>query len=161
MKFKDITISVSMILICLGVGALVFSQYSLQDGGQSFGGLSTVASRGCSVSTSTLKYVGNSTSNGSAIVLEANSLRAYARISLPDNATNTVFLSFDEGAGAVSGKGILLNGFSGITNGGTTTQQFIEFGRNTDFPYVGAVTGVTLNTVAGSTTTLAVTECVY
>jgi len=87
----------------------------------------------------------------SSTILSAYSNRAWARIERVDDsagvATNTVHVSFDAGSAATLTSGLTL---------GTTT-QFIDFGKNTDFPYVGAVTGIT---DVGSTT-VRITSCRY
>lgn len=159
MKLIDYLIGISLILTCVGVWGLNYKAY--QPNTEVLGGHSTFASVECTASTSTKKYVGNSTSNGIAVVLEANSRRAWARIQAPHDATNTYYLAFNGGTAASLGTGVVLNGFAGITTGGTSTDLYIDFGRNTDFPYAGTVTGITSNAVAGSTTTLNVTECIY
>lgn len=107
----------------------------------------SVAADKCNVSTTTSRIVGSASST---IVLEANETRAYAKIETLFNATNTIYLSFDEGAAAVASKGTAL----GTT---TATNPSIVFGRNTDFPYTGAVMSLASN----GTTTVLVTECSY
>jgi hypothetical protein len=109
------------------------------------GGAGNLNQVSCDVNTVTAVAVGDDTSE---TVLAAYSNRAYAIISVASAETEPIFLSFDEGADATTGNGIILTATS-------TTQ--IEFGLNTDFPYVGAVTGIT----GTASTTVAVTECRY
>lgn len=106
-----------------------------------------VYSNSCTVSTSTSRIVGNASSQ---TVLGTSTTRAWATIQVNTNETNIVFLSFAQGANAVVNTGFAL---------GTSTEDEndIEFGRNTEFPYTGIVTGIT-NT---SSTTVLVTECNY
>lgn len=106
--------------------------------------------RTCSVTTATSTLVGDDLSQ---TILSAYGLRAWAVIQQPINATNTVSLSFDEGSAAVVGESYEL------TQSTTTalTKSQIVFGLNTDFPYTGAVTGITNL----GTSTLLVTECRY
>ena len=103
----------------------------------------------CAVTTVSASVVGDDLSS---TVLARNSNRAWAQIELPVTsagiATNTVALSFDEGAVAVLGSGLTLS---------TTTTLTKEFGLQTPFPYTGAVTGIT-NTAS---TTVRVTECSF
>lgn len=110
--------------------------------------LGSVNAQKCSVSSTQVALVGHQLSS---TILSANETRAYAKIQQPVNATNTVSLSFDEGAAAVLNRGIQLYGVY------STTSPSIEFGRATDFPYTGAITGITN---LGSTTVL-ITECSY
>lgn len=106
-----------------------------------------VYSDSCTVSTTSAKVVGNQTSQ---TILATSSARAWASIQRLPNETNSTFVRFDNGASATVNNGFLI---------GTTTNNtsIITFGRNTDFPYVGAVTGITSN----SSTTVLVTECNY
>ncbi len=102
----------------------------------------------CDVETVTMKTVG---ADISSTILSAAGNRAWARIQqvrdVAGVATSTVSLSFDEGAAATVNGGLQIS----------TSTPSIEFGRNADLPYVGAVTGITN---AGSTT-VRVTECLY
>lgn len=110
-------------------------------------GISSVQSTQCTVSTFAQVAVGN---QNSVTVLAANSRRAWARITLPTNAagiaTSTPFLSFNAGAAAT------LNDFKL-----STSTPVVDFGLNADFPYTGAVTGIT----GLATTSVQVTQCVY
>lgn len=113
--------------------------------------LGSTADRGtirCNVSSVASAAIGHQVS---VTVLAANSLRAWARITLVNNsvgvATSTPYLSFDEGAAATLYNGVTL----------ATSTPSIDFGLNTDFAYVGAVTGIT----GVGSTTVQVTECVY
>lgn len=107
-----------------------------------------VAATECSTASTTRMLIGNQ----SARVLLATSspARAWARIQQPYNATNSVFLQYNQGKSAT------VNDFLLGANG-TSSQNHIDFGLNTDFPYSGSVTGIT---DVGSTTVL-VTECKY
>lgn len=110
--------------------------------------------RGCAMTHSLgIAGLGNTIDN----VLATSSRRAWARISVGDNATNTVFLSFDEGAKAVANTGLVLNRANGTAGGEATTTPYVEFGLNTDFPYTGAVSA----TSETGTSTLLVSQCVY
>ena len=113
---------------------------------QTLGGVSTTK---CSVTTDTVKTIGNQLSS---TILSANNTRAWAKIQMPSNATNTAAFSFDEGAAATLTSGTLLGQLNA-----TTTTNSAEFGLSTVFPYTGAVTGITN---AGSTT-VHVIECVF
>lgn len=101
----------------------------------------------CTVSTSTARSVGH---QASSLILATSSNRAWAMIQVKSTENNAVYLSFNSGASAVVDQGMAL---------GTSTEDMneIEFGRNTDLPYVGSVTGIT----NVSSTTVLVTECNY
>src|SRR3990167_4030696 len=111
--------------------------------------LSGVSTTKCSVSTDTVKTIGHQLSS---TILSANGTRAWAKIQMPSNATNTAAFSFDEGAAATLSSGTLL----GELNATTTTNE-ITFGLSTPFPYTGAITGITN---LGSTT-VHVIECIF
>lgn len=100
--------------------------------------------------TSTSRVVVGATS--STQVLATTSNRAYARISQPSAATNTVSISFNGGTAAT-----MLNGELLAAASTTPGERFIEFGLSTPFPYDGAVTALTST---GSTTVI-VTNCTY
>jgi len=117
-------------------------------------GMTSRSQASCNVRVSTKAVVGN---ESSATILSAHPNRAWARIQQPANATNTVYLSFDEGASAVSGSGMFLTDGITVIGYASSTLDNVVFGLNTDMPYNGAVTGIT-NT--GSTTVL-VTECIF
>ena len=106
-----------------------------------------VFSNSCTVSTTTAKSVGNQSSQ---TILATSTSRAWAIIQRLPNETNSTFVHFNNGANATVNNGMLV---------GTTTGSLsaITFGRNTDLPYVGAVTGITSN----SSTTVLITECNY
>lgn len=131
------------LLLSVGVAGFLlgYKELPLGGGGQ--------AERACQTSTSTRSLV-NTTSRQ---VLATSSQRAFARISI-DIATSTVIatssinLAFNEDATVGAGTSTLLS---------SSTPHFIEFGRNTDFPYTGAVQGAT----DSGATTVFVTECVY
>lgn len=102
----------------------------------------------CTTSSITAVAVGNQLSTQ---VLATSSNRAYARIQEVRNAaggaTTTPSLSFNEDVPATAGNGLQLS----------TSTPTIDFGLNTDFPYIGAVQAITDT----SSTTLRVTECTY
>lgn len=102
----------------------------------------------CTVSSTETATVGHQLTT---TLLAENGTRAYTRIQTRSGEGNTISLSFDEGAAAVVGEGLQLGNFA------STSENYIEFGRATNFPYTGAVTGIT-NT---SSTTLMITECSY
>lgn len=126
---------------------LIIGGYSLLPDPATGGGVNVYNK--CDTYSSTSATVG---ADISSTILTAYSNRAYARIQVVNSASSTISLSFDEGADAVVGEGITLNQYE---LGGATTTPYIEFGLNTDFPYVGAITGITN---MGSTT-LQITEC--
>ena len=105
----------------------------------------------CDVTTTTKVNIGDDLSTR---VLATSTNRAWARVSVGNNATNTVFASFDEDAAAVLNEGFGLN--LANTNGASSTPS-IDFGITTVLPYIGSVTAIT----NFSTTTVLVTECVY
>lgn len=105
----------------------------------------------CTVSSVAAVTIGDDISTQ---VLAASTNRAWARISVGNNATNTVFASFDEGAAATLNNGIGLNT---ANTGGASSTPYIDFGITTPFPYNGAVTAIT----NFGTTTVLVTECSY
>lgn len=89
------------------------------------------------------------------LVATSSNVRAFTRIQqrvdVNGTATSTIYLAFNQGAAATANSGLALNA--------TTTQSVdhIDFGLNTDFPYVGAVYGITST---GATSVL-VTTCDY
>lgn len=102
----------------------------------------------CTVATSTRVVVNPQSTS----ILPAYSLRAWAIIQQPRNATNTIALSIDEGAAAVLGSGFELS----VGTSSSPSHQF-TFGLNTELPYTGEVTGI----ASAGTTTVLVTECRY
>lgn len=112
-----------------------------------FGGGAGQTAKGCSVTVSSA-IIGDDLS---ATILSASGLRAWAVIQLVRDsagvATSTAFVSFDEGAVATTNSFAL-----------STTTPSVEFGLNTNFPYTGAVTGITNGTAS---TTIKVIECRY
>ena len=136
-------VGAGLIGLYVGLQKFTMNGFSFQGGN---GGLTAAK---CSVNTVTAAPIGDDVS---LTVLAANETRAWAEISLETLAadgvaTNTPRLSFDEGAAATLNDGRKLS----------TSTPTIVFGRNTDFPYTGAVTGIT-NT---GSTTVRVTECTY
>lgn len=134
---------VAMFLVIFGVGIIKTNFGSSTVNAE-------VYSRACSIQSISPVNIGHQLSTQ---ILATTSNRAYARIQIPDNATNTVRLAFG-GSSATASNGIIIGG--AITNGATST-PFIEFGLNTDFPFVGAVQGLTDN----GSTTVDVTTCIY
>ena len=136
----------SLVVSIVAAGAILFYIYGVPAAFQGAGG---ITARGCSI-THTTAAVGN---QASSVVLSANSRRAWAVIEQPINATNTVSVSFDEGAAATAGNGYVL------TTATTTSPvgQTPGFGQNADFAYMGEVEAIT---GTGSTTVLA-SECIY
>lgn len=113
-----------------------------------FGGTSTLNSQPCTV-TESVAVVGHQVSS---TLLSANGRRAWAVISQPLNATNTVALSFNAGAAAT------LNSPFQLENASTTNGNYdARFGLATDFPYTGAVTGIT----PSASSTVRVIQCVF
>lgn len=136
----------------IGIGIIVLvalATFYVTSDRQTFGGGAGQTATSCTTSTVAVATIGNQLSG---TVLAAHSNRAWARIEQPINATNTVNLAFNAGTAATITSGLQLT-----TATTTSPVAYIDFGRNTDFPYTGAVTGIT-NT--GSTTIL-VTECRY
>lgn len=111
-------------------------------------------SSACNTTTSYVAEVGGSTSNGSAVILAAKSGRAWARIQGIATSSVVTYLSFDEGANALTGSGMAIAG--GVTT--TSTPKFVDFGLNADFSYTGAVTGIV---DGAATSSVLVTECQY
>lgn len=116
---------------------------------RSFGGIGNISSSPCTVSTIAVATVGH---QQSSTILAASGRRAWARIQQPINATNTISLAFNAGASATLTSGLQLTPATT-----TSADNYIDFGLDTDFPYTGAVTGLTN---LGSTTVL-VTSCNY
>lgn len=102
----------------------------------------------CSTTTVARAVIGDDISS---TIVSASDARAYVRIDLStDNtgmATSSAFLNFGTAAATTASSFKL-----------STSTPYIEFGRNTDFPYVGTVTGISNG--AASTTVL-VTTCTY
>lgn len=146
-KLTDILLTTAILLgFVIVIFSVVTNRTATIPRDLSLGGVSDPS---CTVSSATSTAIGN---EASSQILAAKGNRAYARVSVIGSESNIVSLSFDEGASALVNKGIVING---TTTEGTAT--YVEFGRATNFPYVGAVTGIT-NT---SSTTIAVTECLY
>lgn len=109
---------------------------------QSIGSEGETATK-CNLATSTKVQIGRYTA---ATVLATSTRRSYANIQVTDAEPGIVWLSFGDTAVATSGVE--------LANG---TIEEKTFGLNTDFPYVGSVTGI----VTGATTSVLVTECIY
>lgn len=86
--------------------------------------------------------------------IASSSRRAVTRISVPNNATNTAWISIDEGAAATINGGIPLN--IANTNGASST-PWVEIGLNTNIPYTGSITAIT----NFGSSTLLVSSCNY
>lgn len=142
MKTLTYSLIITSLVLLVGIGYKIINTQTLG------GGAGQVATS-CTISTVTAVTVGNQVSS---TLLAAHSNRAWARIQSPQSATNTVFMSFNAGAAATLNNGLTIGQLNA-----TTTTNLIDFGKNTDFPYTGAVTGITN---LGSTTVL-VTECRY
>lgn len=141
--------ALSTAIVVVGIALLIAFNYSAgRDREQPLSGSASRATPECVVTTNSKAVVGNQESR---TLLAENTLRAWARIQLVQDsagiATNTVALSVDEGAAAVLGSGPVLS----------TSTPTLYVGLSTDYPYTGAVTGIT---TTGSTT-VQVTECVF
>lgn len=144
-------LSFGAMILVIGFFLVAANQYLGSQVNTSFqGGNGGLTAAKCSVNTVTSATVGDDISS---TVLAANGTRAWAMIEVALGDANNVSLSFDEGAAATLTSGIQLS--QSTTSAGVLKQ--IVFGRNTDFPYIGEVTGIT-NT---SSTTVRVTECSY
>ena len=119
---------------------------------KNLGGFSNLQSYRCTVSTASVKTVGN---QASTQLLATSSRRAWAIIETPSGATNTVSLMLNQDVKATVGAGILINATT--TNASYPVRQELQFGLNADMPYTGSVQGITNY---GSSTAV-VTECVY
>jgi hypothetical protein len=136
---RNITILSVLLLTLIGVGYL--SNQTAQG---------EVFSSACTASTSAI-VIGN---QASTLVVSTTTNRAFARLQANDNATNTVMIGL-RGAAAVSGQGPQIHG--AVTLGATSTQDYLDFGLNTNFPYTGTITAKTDN----GSTTLNITQCLY
>ncbi len=142
---KDYLIYISLIVTVIVLAIVVLSPKD-----NNLGFRTGVQTQACTMNSTTEVTIGNEETTE---ILSAFSNRAWARIQQTYNATNTVFMAFDEGADATTASGLQLI-HVGI---GTSSPQFIDFGRSTDFPYVGAVDAIT----DLGTTTVLVSECRY
>lgn len=140
--------TINILAVCVVLAALIFLTFNTYSEvtTQAVLNLGSINNQKCSVSSTEVAVVGGQVST---TILSANETRAYASIQNRFNATNTISLSFDEGAAAVANEGHLLYA--------TTSQQKVEFGRATNFPYTGAVTGI----ASVGSSTVVVTECSY
>lgn len=138
-----------IVIIALVISVLaILAPYVLKEN-KALGSAASRATADCLVSTSTASLI---TSSASRQLLGTSTIRAWARIQQPLNATNTVQLAFNQDVAA--------SPTSGVSLPNATTSQYqtsIEFGLNTDFPYTGAVTGST--SVSGAI--VQVIECNY
>ena len=146
MKTLTYSLIITSLVLLVGIGYKIINTQTLG------GGAGQVASS-CTTSTVANATIGTTSST----VLAAHSNRAWARITQVQTtggvATSTPFLSFNAGAVAVVNSGVTL---------GTTTPS-VDFGRNTDFPYTGVITGIVGNVggASNASTTVQVTECRY
>ena len=147
---KESLIAGGVMVVSVTFALLIAAQFGAFDGIQVFGGAGGVGARECTVSTVEAATVGDDVSS---TILAEYSNRAWAIIEQPTNATNTVSVSFDEGAAATVNGGVQLTPATT-----TSSKQATEpFGLNTDFAYTGAVTGIT----STGSTTVRITECRY
>lgn len=133
------TIGIIIVILAIG-GVILFSRGEL-DLGRADG----FSAFDCSVQNSSSVAIGDDISS---TLFSGHSRTAYAEISVVGSAGQDFYLSFDEGASAVVGEGVHLS---------ATTTPKVVFGLNTDFPYTGAVTGIS----SSATTTLSLTVCRY
>lgn len=122
--------------------------FAFQSKPATFGGTSSLNSYPCSTVTTTNVVIGNQVST---TLLSASSRRAWARISVPANATSTFYVSL--GGTASVGNGVALN----YGSAATSTPSYVDVGLATWVPFTGAITGITST---GSTTAL-VSTCAY
>lgn len=136
-------LTVAAILLATVFMALVLPNVSF---GQVPAGLSAAA---CTSPTSTIITVGGDVSTR---VLATTSRRAYIRIQQPANATSTVYVALNGDVPAATSTGISL------TQSTTTSPvPYVEFGLDTNNPYVGSVT---VRSSSGSST-ITLSGCVY
>ena len=134
-------------LIGLIIALLFGGGYVVND---QFGGATGAhTERGCASVSVTPVEIGNQNS----VQLIASGTRAFVRLQQPVNATNTLTIAFNNDAPAVLHQGVTFD----VLDNGTTSPKHIDFGLKTDFPYTGAVTGIT---ETGSTTLIR-TQCNY
>ena len=140
-------ISIQNIVVILFVAAVLGTLASISIPLHAFGANADPGTRKCTTTTSSLASVGN---QNSLTLLAANPNRSYASIQqVRDSAgvaTSSVSLNFAGGTAAVNSGYVL-----------STTSPQVTFGKNTDFAWQGAVTGITN---VGSTT-VQITECVF
>ncbi len=109
-----------------------------------------LSNQSCVASSTSIVTVGNQLDS---LILATSSARAWARIQMPNNASSTIYLGFKNDAAATAISGLPIAEISGAS----TSTPYIDFGLNTDFPYTGAVHGLT----AFGSTTVFVTQCLY
>lgn len=147
MKYIHFLASLSVIGLLVVSGGLFYQLSSVER--TTVADLGGIRDSKCSVSSTEVVSIGDDISTQ---VLASAENRAYARIqTVANESVNAVYLSFDEGAAAVVGEGARL---------ATSTDSrgsVIEFGRNADMPYIGAVTAIT----DVASTTVLVTDCLY
>lgn len=135
-------------ILPVSILALLVAILAVVSGPSAILGQSVSQSR-CTVSSASAVTVGNDVSGR---VLATSTTRAWAIVQQMPNATNTVWLSFSNGASSTLENGLAL--YADTSNASSSEKQF-SFGLNTAFPYVGEVEGIT----DAGTTTVLVTEC--
>lgn len=137
---QNITFLIISAMVLALVGFIFYNNKTDNFGGGGF------TERACTV-TESIATIGDDISS---TILSASGKRAWARIERAEDgsgiATSTPFLSFGGTATLTSPINL------------ATTTPYIDFGKNTDFNYVGAVTGITNGTAS---TTVKTTECNY
>ena len=106
-----------------------------------------ITDRGCTVTTATTSLVGRDVS---VKLLATSSGRAWARLQQP-HGTSTIYLALNDAAAATT------SGATTLALNATSSMGVFELGRDTNFKYIGAVSGITDN----GTTTVKITECTY
>ena len=150
MSKTKLVLIISLIILTIGIITnidLVFGSNAPLDENRN----PSVWGADCNISTVSKVQIGNQLSTQ---VFASTTKRAWARIQIDNNATNTVYVAF--GATATVNNGIGLGVGNGTTGVGTST-PYIDFGLKTVFPYSGIVNAITNN----GTTTVLVTECVF
>lgn len=144
MKYNANFVIIMLAVVVIG-GGIIWGTRSSSFGGTGAGSQADA----CTVNTVTMATVGNQISS---TILSAHANRAWARIQQPINATNTVNVAANAGAAATRVSGLQLPA-------STTTSPvpYLDMGLATDFPYTGAVTGIT----DSGSSTVEVTECLY
>lgn len=150
MKKGIASIAVGIILVA---GLVWFFFFRNQ---QSFGAGAGQTATSCNVTTIVSTLVGPKTSKGGTTILPAKSNRAWARVQPVTTSTAVFYLGF--GSNAILGGSLALVQIGSPATTGTTTASYLDFGRNTDFPYTGAVTAINDTTASSS---MMITECLY
>ncbi len=138
-----VVLGIILMSVLIGSISTIFKTQEVQ--GQTTG----PATQACTASTSKVT-IGHQLSTQ---VLATSSRRAWARVQVDQNATNTVALALND-VTATLNNGILIN--QALINGVSTT-PILDLGLNTALPYTGSIKAITN---LGSTTLL-VTQCIY